>query len=98
MKKNKWMEVVFAAILMSVNFMSCSNDNDVIIPEQHPELQESEYITVKLGCTGEFLQLEESFMTTRANENTKDLIGIQVFAMDTTAIESETNGYEIPYA
>ena len=92
------MEVVFAAILMSVNFMSCSNDNDVIIPEQHPELQESEYITVKLGCTGEFLQLEESFMTTRANENTKDLIGIQVFAMDTTAIESETNGYEIPYA
>ncbi len=81
MKKNKWMGIALTAILMSVNFMSCSNDDDVVIPEQQ-QPEESEYITVKLGCTGEFLQLEESFMMTRANEDAKDLIGIQVFAMD----------------
>ena len=85
MRKWNWLGMAMMAILMSMNLVSCSQENDAVLPEQPAE----EYVTVKLGVTGEYLELSESPLGTRTEGDLKDLIGIQVY----TVSESGTTGY-----
>ena len=70
------------AVMMCMNFASCSNE-DVLASE---DPKEPKYVTVGLGCTGEFLEFSESQMGRAA---TDELYGIQVYAL----IETGTNSY-----
>lgn len=72
------------AVLMSMNLVSCSQENDAVLPEQPAE----EYVTVKLGVTGEYLELSESPLITRAEGELKDQIGIHVFELTESGEET----------
>ena len=87
MRKLNWMGMAMMAILMSMNFFSCSQENDAVLPEQPTE----EYVTVNLGVTGEYLELSESPLGTRAEDEGKDVIGIQVY--DVTDYSSTPHAY-----
>ena len=78
MRKWKWLGFAAMAILMSMNLVSCSQENDAVLPEQPTE----EYVTVNLGVTGEYLELSESPLRTRAEGELRDLIGIQVYSKE----------------
>lgn len=77
MRNLKWLGLVMMAVLMSMNLVSCSQENDAVLPEQPAE----EYVTVKLGVAGEYLELSESPLITRAEGELKDQIGIHVFEL-----------------
>lgn len=77
-----WM--AFVAVTMSMNFTSCSNE-DVINVEEPKE----EYVTVGLGCTGEYLEFSESVMGRNATE---ELYGIQVYALTAGHTYEDING------
>lgn len=87
MRNLKWLGLVMMAVLMSMNLVSCSQENDAVLPEQPAE----EYVTVKLGVAGEYFELSESPLITRAEGELKDWIGIQVYELD-------ESGAEIAYA
>lgn len=74
-----WM--AFVAVTMSMNFTSCSNE-DVINAEDSKE----EYVTVGLGCTGEYLDFSESVMGRNAIE--------ELYAIQVTAITEEDIWYD----
>ena len=59
------------AVLMCVNFASCSNENDT------PSTEEQEFYTVKLGWDGEILDITEEPLSRTA---TADLYGIQIYS------------------
>lgn len=73
------------AVMMCMNFASCSNE-DVLVSE---DPKEPKYVTVGLGCTGEFLEFSESQMGRAA---TDELYGIEVF----TLTENGTDSYGNP--
>ncbi len=78
MKKMKWIGMTMMAVLMGMNLVSCSQENDAVLPEQQTE----EYVTVNLGVTGEYLEWLESPLGTRVEEEGRDVIAIQVYALD----------------
>lgn len=78
MKRMKWMGFATMAILMSMGFIACSQENDAVLPNEQPT---EEYVTVNLGVTGEYLELSESPLGTRAEGELKDLIGVQVYTL-----------------
>lgn len=84
MRNLKWVGMAMMAILMGMNQVSCSQENDAVLPEQSAE----EYVTVKLGVAGEYLELSESPLITRAEGELKDLIGIHVFELTESGEET----------
>lgn len=84
MRNLKWVGLAMMAILMSMNLVSCSQENDAVLPEQPAE----EYVTVKLGVAGEYLELSESPLITRAEGELKDQIGIHVFELNESGDET----------
>ena len=90
MKAFRLIGMALVAMCFCMNFVSCSNE-DVVAPE---DPQEEKYVTVGLGCTGEFLEFADSPMGRAA---TDELYGIQVYAL--TENESYSGGYaSTPYA
>lgn len=74
MKAFRLIGMALVAICLCMNFASCSNE-DVVSPE---DPQEEKYVTVGLGCTGEFLEFSDSPLSRNA---TDELYGIQVYAL-----------------
>jgi len=72
MKSFRFIGMALFSLLMFVNFVSCSNNEEVI----SEELQEEKYITVGLGCTGEFLEVTHSPLGRNAVD---ELYKIQVY-------------------
>ncbi|MBR5541877.1 MAG: hypothetical protein IKU64_05910 [Bacteroides sp.] len=90
MKAFRLIGMALVAMCLCMNFASCSNE-DVLAPE---DPQGEKYVTVGLGCTGEFLEFSDSPMGRAA---TDELYGIQVYAL--TENESYSSGYaSTPYA
>ncbi len=80
MKTFKLIGMAMIAIMMCMSFTSCGNE-DVVAPE---EPQNDDYITVGLGCTGEFLEFSDSPMSRTAEDA---LYGIQVYTLTEHTIE-----------
>lgn len=85
MKSLRLFAMAMMAVMMCMNFASCSSE-DVLVSE---DPKEPKYVTVGLGCTGEFLEFSESQMGRAA---TDELYGIQVYALT----ENGTNSYGNP--
>lgn len=91
MKAFRLIGMALVAMCLCMNFASCSND-DVVAPE---DPQEEKYVTVGLGCTGEFLEFSNSPLSRTTAE---ELYGIQVYALTPrTYISGETGEEEIYY-
>lgn len=90
MKAFRLIGMAIVAMCLCMNFASCSNE-DVVAPE------EEKYVTVGLGCTGEFLEFSESAMGRAA---TDELYGIQVYALTESGKHENGTPYysETPYA
>ena len=80
MKAFRLIGMALVAMCLCMNFASCSNE-DVVAPE---DPQEEKYVTVGLGCTGEFLEFSDSPLS---RATTDELYGIQVYSL------TETNRY-----
>ena len=95
MKAFRLIGMALVAMCLCMNFVSCSNE-DVVAPE---DPQEEKYVTVGLGCTGEFLEFSESAMGRAA---TDELYGIEVYSLEEHNMEMEgsihTYYTETPYA
>lgn len=85
MKSLRLVAMAMMAVMMCMNFASCSNE-DVLASE---DPKEPKYVTVGLGCTGEFLEFSESQMGRAA---TDELYGIEVY----TLTENGTDSYGNP--
>lgn len=84
MKSLRLVGMAMMAVMMCMNFASCSNE-DVLASE---DPKEPKYVTVGLGCTGEFLEFSESQMGRAA---TDELYGIEVFALTENGTDSYGN-------
>lgn len=84
MKSLRLVGMAMMAVMMCMNFASCSSE-DVLVSE---DPKEPEYVTVGLGCTGEFLEFSESQMGRAA---TDELYGIEVFALTENGTDSYGN-------
>lgn len=84
MKSLRLVGMAMMAVMMCMNFASCSNE-DVLASE---DPKEPKYVTVGLGCTGEFLEFSESQMGRAA---TDELYGIQVYALTENGTDSYGN-------
>ena len=84
MKSLRLVAMAMMAVMMCMNFVSCSNE-DVLASE---DPKEPKYVTVGLGCTGEFLEFSESQMGRAA---TDELYGIQVYALTENGTDSYGN-------
>ena len=62
--------------MLSLSFVACNKDDGTIVLHE-------EIVTVDLGITGEYIDLSESPMETRAGQK-KDLIAVQVYTIDNT--------------
>lgn len=93
MKSLRLVAMAMMAVMMCMNFASCSNE-DVLASE---DPKEPKYVTVGLGCTGEFLEFSESQMGRAA---TDELYGIEVFALTENGTDSYGNPryIEVNYA
>ncbi len=93
MKAFRLIGMALVAMCLCMNFVSCSNE-DVVAPE---DPQEEKYVTVGLGCTGEFLEFSESAMGRAA---TDELYGIQVYALTERGTHDDGSIYynKTPYA
>ena len=67
MKTFKMMAMAFMAVAMCANFASCSNE-DTVLDEPKGE----EYVTVKLGCGGEILDIKNSPLSRAEGESILD--------------------------
>ena len=85
MKSLRLFAMAMMTVMMCMNFASCSNE-DVLASE---DPKEPKYVTVGLGCTGEFLEFSESQMGRAA---TDELYGIEVY----TLTENGTDSYGNP--
>lgn len=74
MKTFRLIGMAFVVMCLCMNFASCSNE-DVLATE---DSQEEKYVTVGLGCTGEFLEFSDSPLS---RTTTEELYGIQVYAL-----------------
>ena len=88
MKTFRLIEMALLAVVMCVNFTSCSNEEVV-----SDEPTQDKYITVGLGCVRENIDITDSPLS-RAAATTNDLYGIQVYTIE-EGIEGEQ---AIPYA
>lgn len=82
----------FALVLMaalSFSLVSCETEIDNLIP------QEGNYVTVNLGIGGEYIELAETPLETRADENYKEYISDVYLIQVYTITES---GMRTPYA
>jgi hypothetical protein len=84
MKSLRLVAMAMMAVMMCMNFASCSSE-DVLVSE---DPKEPKYVTVGLGCTGEFLEFSESQMGRAA---TDELYGIQVYALTENGTDSYGN-------
>ena len=84
MKSLRLIGMAMMAVMMCMNFASCSNE-DALASE---DPKEPKYVTVGLGCTGEFLEFSESQMGRAA---TDELYGIQVYALTENGTDSYGN-------
>ena len=84
MKSLRLVAMAMMAVMMCMNFVSCSNE-DVLASE---DPKEPKYVTVGLGCTGEFLEFSESQMGRAA---TDELYGIEVYALTENGTDSYGN-------
>ena len=84
MKSLRLVAMAMMAVMMCMNFASCSSE-DVLVSE---DPKEPKYVTVGLGCTGEFLEFSESQMGRAA---TDELYGIEVFALTENGTDSYGN-------
>ena len=93
MKSLRLFAMAMMTVMMCMNFASCSNE-DVLAPE---DPQGEKYVTVGLGCTGEFLEFSDSPMGRAA---TDELYGIQVYALteDGTYSDGTPKYSSTPYA
>ena len=93
MKAFRLIGMALVAMCLCMNFVSCSNE-DVLVPE---DPQGEKYVTVGLGCTGEFLEFSDSPMGRAA---TDELYGIQVYALteDGTYSDGTPKYSSTPYA
>lgn len=98
MKAFRLIGMALVAMCLYMNFASCSNE-DMVAPE---DPQEEKYVTVGLGCTGEFLEFSNSPLSRTTAE---ELYGIQVYSLTPVYMhdDPETNepvySYEsTPYA
>ena len=66
--------------------ISACNKEESVVPA--PEQPEAEYVTVSLGLAGEYIELSESPMPTRAGADTTDWIAIKVMALSEKNEES----------
>ena len=82
MKAFRLIGMALVVMCLCMNFASCSNE-DVVAPE---DPQEEKYVTVGLGCTGEFLEFSDSPLS---RTTTEELYGIQVYAL------TERGGYDV---
>lgn len=73
MKAFRFISMALVAVLMCVNFTSCSNEE--IAPKE-----EDKYVTVDLGVTGEYLEVSEMPLATRTI--TTDTYGINVYTIN----------------
>ena len=80
MKIFKLICMALMAIMMCMNFTSCSNE-EVIVPE---DSQDDKYISVDLKCTGEFLEFSDSPM---GRNTTEEWYGIQVYELEEHTME-----------
>ena len=85
MKSLRLVGMAMMAVMMCMNFASCSNEG--VLASEDPK--EPKYVTVGLGCTGEFLEFSESQMGRAA---TDELYGIKVY----TLTENGTDSYGNP--
>ena len=74
MKTFRLIGMALVAMCLCMNFASCSNE-DMVAPE---DPQEEKYVTVGLGCTGEFLEFSDSPLS---RTTTEELYGVQVYAL-----------------
>ncbi|MBE6276024.1 MAG: hypothetical protein E7096_06740 [Bacteroides sp.] len=88
MKTLRMIGMALLAVLMCVNFNSCSNDENEI-------LQQDEEIMVSLGLGGE-ISVSESPLSRAEAEVKPDLYGIQIYSLPNSS-ESSTTEYT-PYA
>lgn len=84
MKSLRLVAMAMMAVMMCMNFASCSSE-DVLASE---DPKEPKYVTVGLGCTGEFLEFSESQMGRAA---TDELYGIEVFTLTENGTDSYGN-------
>ena len=84
MKTFRLIEMALLAVVMCVNFTSCSNEEVV-----SDEPTQDKYITVGLGCVRENIDITDSPLS-RAAATTNDLYGIQVYTVE--------EGKATPYA
>ena len=84
MKTFRLIEMALLAVVMCVNFTSCSNEEVV-----SDEPTQDKYITVGLGCVRENIDITDSPLS-RAAATTNDLYGIQVYTVE--------GGSATPYA
>lgn len=82
MKTFKMMAMALMAVAMCANFASCSNE-DVASEEQN------EYVTVKLGCGGEILDIKNSPLSRAGEETVLDENDMLLLSIT----ELEANGY-----
>ena len=66
--------------------ISACNKEESVVPA--PEQPEAEYVTVSLGLAGEYIELSESPMATRAGADTTDWIAIKVMTLSENNEES----------
>ena len=76
MKTFRLIEMALLAVIMCVNFTSCSNEEVV-----SDEPTQDKYITVGLGCVRENIDITDSPLS-RAAATTNDLYGIQVYTIE----------------
>lgn len=93
MKAFRLIGMALVAMCLCMNFASCSNE-DMVAPE---DPQEEKYVTVGLGCTGEFLEFSNSPLSRTTAE---ELYGIQVYALAENGTNSDGSicYLETPYA
>ena len=93
MKAFRLIGMALVAVCLCMNFASCSNE-DMVAPE---DPQEEKYVTVGLGCTGEFLEFSNSPLSRTTAE---ELYGIQVYALAENGTNSDGSicYLETPYA
>ena len=84
MKTLKMFGIALMAVLVCLNLTSCNKEDNPITPEG------DEYVTVGIGVTGEYLEISDTPLGTRAT-TTADTYGINVYAV-------AENGNETLYA
>lgn len=90
MKSFKFVGMAIIAMVMGVNFVSCSSDDGVVAIE--PEVESPKEYTVSLGWKGEILNISDSPLTYATASN--DLYGVQVYSCPDIKEGNEGSDYQ----